>query len=220
MKRRILLGCCFLAVAVQIFAQSATTVVENDQVKVLTVTVQPHQKTRLHDHKVNRVMVYLQPGGQTIDYQDGKKVVLDWKKGEAKWSPASGMHIAEITSDNPVTIVEIELKRAGTPAKAGVSPLDPVKVDPKHYKVEFENNQVRVIRVTIGPKDSIPMHEHVLNRVVTYLTDQNAEAVTADGKVEHSSHRKGDVSWGGAVKHREQNLSETPLEVLVVELKG
>ena len=66
-------------------AQTARTVVENDQVKVLSVDVAPHQKTRLHDHKVNRVMIYLQPGMQKIDYQDGKKTVLNWKAGDAKW---------------------------------------------------------------------------------------------------------------------------------------
>ena len=42
------------------------------------------------------------------------------------------MHITEITSDQPVTIVELELKNAGTSAKAGSQALDPLKVDPKH----------------------------------------------------------------------------------------
>ncbi|MSO23501.1 MAG: hypothetical protein EXQ58_09670 [Acidobacteria bacterium] len=40
-------------------ARTARTGVDIDQVKVLSVDVAPHQKTRLHDHKVNRVMIYL-----------------------------------------------------------------------------------------------------------------------------------------------------------------
>ena len=28
---------------------------------------------------------------------------------------------------------------------------DATKVDPKHYKVEFENDEVRVLRITYGP---------------------------------------------------------------------
>ena len=201
-------------------AQTARTVVENDQVKVLSVDVAPHQKTRLHNHKVNRVMIYLQPGMQKIDYQDGKKTVLNWKAGEAKWSPASGMHVAEITSDQPVTIVEVELKNAGTNAKAGSQALDPLKVDPKHYKIEFENAQVRVFRVRLGPKESIPLHEHALNRVVTYLTNQKVKIRTPDGKSELSQHQAGDASWGGPAKHTEENLNDSPMEALVVELKG
>ena len=205
---------------VSFLAQTARTVVENDQVKVLSVDVAPHQKTRLHDHKVNRVMIYLQPGMQRIDYQAGKKTVLNWEAGEAKWSPASGMHIAEITSDQPVTIVEIELKNAGTTAKAGSQALDPLKVDPKHYKMEFENAQVRVFRVKLGPKESIPLHEHALNRVVTYLTSQKVKITTPDGKSEISQHQPGDASWGGPAKHTEENLNDSLMEALVVELKG
>jgi len=201
-------------------AQTARTVIENDQVKVLSVDVAPHQKTRLHDHKVNRVMIYLQPGMQKIDYQDGKKAILNWKAGEAKWSPASGMHIAEITSDQPVTIVEVELKNAGSSVKAGSQALDPLKVDPKHYKMVFENAQVRVFRVKLGPKESIPLHEHALNRVVTYLTSQKVKVTTPDGKSELSQHQAGDASWGGPAKHTEENLNDSPMEALVVELKG
>src|SRR5216684_2803592 len=140
-----------LAIAAALQAQTSRTPIDNDQVKVLQVLVEPHQKTRLHEHTVNRVMIYLQPGRQNFSYQDGKKIVLSWKAGEAKWSPASGMHVAEISTDNPVTIVEIELKKPGGTAKTVAGALDQVKVDPKHYSVEFENDQVRVLRVKIGP---------------------------------------------------------------------
>ena len=219
--KRLILSCCFcLALSVFTPAQTSHTNIDNDQAKVLSVTVEPHQKTPVHQHVVNRVMIYLQAGRQNIDYQDGKKVLLDWKAGEAMWSPASGMHVAEITSDRPVTIVEVELKNPGSSAKAGTSSLDPVKLDSKHYQVEFENDQVRVLRVRIGAKETAPMHEHVLNRVVTYLTDQNFTVTTAEGKVQSVEHKAGEISWGGPAKHKEENLSDKPFEALVVELKG
>jgi hypothetical protein len=40
------------------------------------------------------------------------------------------------------------LKKPGT-GKAVTGRLDPIKTDPKHYKLEFENAQVRVLRVKI-----------------------------------------------------------------------
>lgn len=203
--------------AALVFAQTSQTVIDNEDVKVLKVTVQPHQKTRLHQHTVNRVMVYLQPGSQTLEYQDGRKNMLHWKAGEAKWSPASGMHIAEITSSQPVTIVEIELKKPG--AAHSSSPLDPVKVDPGHYQVELENAQVRILRVHIPGHGVAPLHEHSLNRVVTYLTAQDFRVTSAGGKVEHVAHPAGDVTWSGLAKHKEENLSASPFEVLVVEVK-
>jgi len=210
----------FLLAAAAAFSAETTTPLDNDEVKVLKVTQDPHVKTGLHQHKINRVMIYLQAGRQTIEQQDGKKVMMDWKPGEAKWSPAGGMHTAEITSDKPVTIVEVELKKAGSSAKAPASPLDPVKLDPKSYKVEFENDQVRVLRVKIGAHKTVPLHEHLLNRVVVYITDQNFRVTTPDGKVETPQHKAGEVSWGTPTKHKEENLSDKPFEVLVVELKS
>ena len=203
------------------FSAETTTPIDNDQVKVLKVTQDPHVKTRLHQHKINRVMIYLQAGRQTIEPQGGKAVMMDWKPGEAKWSPAGGMHTAEITSDKPVTIVEVELKKPASSVRPPASPLDPVKVDPKSYKVELENDQVRVLRVKIGPHQTIPLHEHMLNRVVVYITDQNFRVTTPDGKAEAVQHKAGDVSWGGGpAKHKEENLSARPFEVVVVELKS
>ena len=35
---------------------------------------------------------------------------------------------------------------------------DPLKVDPKHYKVEFENDRVRVLRITYGPREKSVIH--------------------------------------------------------------
>ncbi|MFQ5845458.1 MAG: hypothetical protein ACE5JG_10785, partial [Planctomycetota bacterium] len=46
---------------------------------------------------------------------------------------------------------------------------DPVTVDPKHYKLEFENDQVRVLRISYGPHEKSVMHEH-LPGVEVFLT--------------------------------------------------
>lgn len=201
-------------------AQDPRVPIENDKVKVLKVTQAPHTKTRLHKHDMNRVMIYLQPGKQVIDYQGAKAITLNWKPGEALWSPAAGMHIAEIVSDNPVTIVELELKNRGVKEKVAGTAIDPLKVDRKHYRVEFENDQVRVIRVKIGPKESVPMHEHSLDRVVVYLTDQDFRITGADGKAVAAKHKAGDVGFSGPARHKEENLSDQAFEIVVVELKG
>jgi len=38
------------------------------------------------------------------------------------------------------------------------SAQDAAKVDPKHYKVEFENSQVRILRIHYGPHEKSVMH--------------------------------------------------------------
>ena len=79
-------------------------------------------------------------------------------------------------------------------------------VDGGHYKVEFENEQVRVLRVHYGPREKGQMHEHILNRVVLYLNDQTA--AKAD-----------EVRMAGAVTHTEENAADQPADRIAVELK-
>src|SRR5260370_41105238 len=97
-----------LATAATLAAQNPTPI-DNDQVKVIVVKEQPHKKTSLHQHKVNRVMIYLNAGTQDFEYPDKSKSTLLFIAGAALWSPAGGMHIGEITSEIPVGIVEVEL---------------------------------------------------------------------------------------------------------------
>ncbi len=207
------------ATVTALVAQTQAPPIDNDQVRVITAHEQPHVKTALHEHKFNRVMIYLQPGRQEIISQDGAKTVLNFKAGEVKWSPVSGMHTAEVVSNAPVTIIELEIKKEGN-GKTADSRLDPLKVDPQDYKLEFENSQVRVVRVRMAAHHQVPLHEHSLNRVVVYLTDQNTRTTTQDGKVETVQHKAGEASWGGPVTHKEENLLDGPFEVVVVEFKS
>jgi quercetin dioxygenase-like cupin family protein len=95
---------------------------------------------------------------------------------------------------------------------------DPVKVDAKHYKVEFENEQVRVLRATYGPHEKSMMHEHP-DLVAIFVTDGNLKFATADGKSETRQVKAGQTLWNPATKHLPENLSDKPFEVILVELK-
>jgi quercetin dioxygenase-like cupin family protein len=129
------------------------------------------------------------------------------------------MHSPEVVSDNPFNIIEVELKQPGT-GKPIESKLDPIKVDPKHYKVEFENPQVRVIRAKVEPHGKTPMHEHSLNRITVFLTDQDFRVTDSHGKTDLVKHKAGDAAWGAPVTHTEENLSDQPFEVIAIELKN
>jgi len=208
-----------LTTAAALVAATPQTLLDNDQVKVIKVTDEPHVKNAPHQHTSNRVMIYLQAGRQEI-VADGKKTTPEWKAGEVRWSPSTGMHTSEVVSANPVTIIELEIKKPADPAKTATAALDPLKAAPQLYKLEFENPQVRVFRVKMPPHVKVPLHEHVLNRVVVYMTDQNTSTTPEGGKTEVGSHKAAEASWGGPAKHREENLSDKPFEAVVVELKN
>jgi uncharacterized RmlC-like cupin family protein len=210
--------CCAILGAITV--EPSATLLENEQVKVIRALEKPHVKGKFHAHAQNRVLIYLQPGRKRFEYQDGRQAeVFDWKAGEVKWSPANGMHSPEVLSDGAFNIVEIELKTPGT-EKAISSNLDPIKIDPKHYKLEFENAQVRVLRVKIEAHGTAPMHEHSLNRVTVFLTDQEFRVKDTHGKNEIMKHRAGEAVWGTPTTHTETNLSNHPFEVVAIELKS
>ncbi|HVW85735.1 MAG TPA: hypothetical protein VHB50_13695 [Bryobacteraceae bacterium] len=204
--------------ALLLAVETVKTPVNNDDVRVLDVVLQPHEKTKMHEHKVNRVMIYRNAGSQNFEYENGKHAVLNFKENEVKWSPMGGKHIAEVATEKPLNLIEIELKKPGAGRKV-TTDLDPLKIDRKHYRLEFENDQVRVFRVKIGPHESTPLHEHQLNRINLYLTDAAVRVTSADGKVDLTPHKAGDIVQGGAAKHREENTTDKPVEVIVTELK-
>jgi mannose-6-phosphate isomerase-like protein (cupin superfamily) len=193
--------------------------IDNDQVRVLFVTSPVGAKSQMHDHKVNRVMVYLDEGTMTLTTADGKVEKLKFKANQPLWSPASGMHISENTSKHPVRIVEIELKKSSGASQSVGGDLDPVKVDPKRYKVLFENDQVRVVHARYAPHEKGVLHEHVLNRVVVFLRETKLRVTSPTGEEKLIQSPAGDITWGGYAKHIEENLSDLPFEVIVTELK-
>ena len=196
----------------------SAVLIENNEVKVARALERAQVPGKFHQHEMNRVMVYLQPGRQRFEYQDGRQpAVFDWKAGQVVWSPPSGMHSPEVL-DHDFNIIEIELKTPGTDKPISGN-LDPLKVDPGHYTLEFENPQVRVLRVRIPPHGVAPMHAHSTDRVTVFLTDQNFQAKDSAGKVATVEHKAGDVAWGTPIEHSEQNLSDQPFEAVSVEIK-
>lgn len=198
---------------------ASETLIDNDQVRVVRATDPPHVRGAAHRHQFNRVMIYLQAGRQEF-VSEGKTSVAEWKAGEVKWSPAGPTHTSEIVSSEPVTMIEIEIKKPGDPARTADCPMHPLRVAPQQATLEFENPQVRVYRVKLGPREKLPMHEHVLNKISVNLTPQNERVITAAGQSEVVNHPSPTATWSGPVKHREESLTGRPMETIVVELKN
>jgi quercetin dioxygenase-like cupin family protein len=196
----------FAAVSLCLWCQTPSNVkIDSPQARVLVVTEQPHQLSALHEHSMNRVMIYLGGGQMMRTTPDGKVQKLEFRAGEVRWSPAEGPHQTEYIADHPFQIVEIELKNKPQ-ASLTMPAIDPLKADPKHYSLEFENDQVRVLRVRFGPHEKGVLHEHKLNHIVVYLTDQ------ARGKA-------GEVRLDEPMTHTEENPLDHAVERIAVDLK-
>jgi quercetin dioxygenase-like cupin family protein len=96
---------------------------------------------------------------------------------------------------------------------------DAAKVDAKHYKVEFENDQVRVLRVTYGAKEKSTMHSHP-DAVAVFLTDGKVKFSMPDGKSQDTTVKPGQAQFTPANTHLPENVDDKPFELVLVELKG
>jgi len=96
---------------------------------------------------------------------------------------------------------------------------DPVAVSPKIYQVVIDNPQVRVLRVVAAPGAKTAMHQHPDNMTVL-LTNGKMDFTDGDGKTQTVEMKAGEAMWSNAQKHMGVNTGTTPLEAIVVELKG
>ena len=95
---------------------------------------------------------------------------------------------------------------------------DPVAVSPQQYKLEIENSWVRVLRMTQGPRQKTPTHS-LPAAVIVYLTDAHERITTPVGPAQEVTRKAGDVIYVEAATEAEENLSEAPMQAVVVELK-
>ena len=119
----------------------------------------------------------------------------------------------------PLTLALLAL---GVTASAAAQ--DPVKVDPKHYQVVFEDAQIRVLRITYGPHEKSVMHEHPVGGCVILLSPGQTRFHTPDGKYTDNTFKAGDVNCTpagpGTNKHNPENMAAAPFSAVLVERKA
>ena len=89
---------------------------------------------------------------------------------------------------------------------------------PKNVKVEFENAQVRVMRVTLAPHEKLDLHE-VRDLVNVPLTDYSVVHTGPDGKAKEFPRKTGNPEWvpGG---ERVVEAGDKPVQSILVEIKS
>ncbi len=103
-------------------------------------------------------------------------------------------------------------------AAAPLHAQDPTATDPKHYKLELENDHARVLHVTVEPNGKVELHE-LNGAVVVPLIDYESTLKTADGKSVLVERKIGKAAWvpaGG----REIEAGPKGVEALLIEIKS
>lgn len=97
---------------------------------------------------------------------------------------------------------------------------DAVKVSPQFYRhTGVDNDRVRVVEYQIKPGQHEPLHSHPAS-VAYVISGGTLRTTDANGKANIGTLRAGDVHWrDGNVVHSVENVGDTELRALIVELK-
>lgn len=196
------------------------------------VKVDPHVKVEFENAQV-RVTRQTYPAGftapththalpsATVDLTDSKQRADDGTVNERKrW--ASRFSEPNTVPHKAVYLTASESIRVELKGPAGASIPVPstnaTVVDPAHHKVEFENDRIRIVRMTYPAGYKNPMHSH-LPGVSIALTATGVHTWSADGKETDAQTVAHSASWSEGSTHANEVRGKSPLELVRVELK-
>jgi beta-alanine degradation protein BauB len=96
---------------------------------------------------------------------------------------------------------------------------DAVKVDPSHYKVVFENESVRVLKIGYAPGGKSTMHQHP-DSIVIPLSPSKVRFGLPDGKTQDSELANEMPQYMPAGTHNPTNVGTGAVDALLIEFKS
>ena len=97
-------------------------------------------------------------------------------------------------------------------------PRDIVRVASTHVRVDFENDRTRVLRLTLGAGESIPLHDDRAG-VLVCIAGCRIRFTMPDGKTQDVELKAGETRWLPDARRVTRNLADGPVEMLYIESK-
>jgi hypothetical protein len=170
---------------------------ENEYVRLVNVTPAPGEAAPRYTPASQRAVA--------IDFND---------RGRARYFEG-GPPEQQSRTEKPIRELRVELKSA---PRAEAAPLDAVRLQPWRFKVEFENDHVRIVRLRFEAREKGIMVHHP-PRVLATITDVAVKLKFADGHTDERSAPAGVAAWLEAETLQTENARDEPLEVVLVEPK-
>jgi hypothetical protein len=96
---------------------------------------------------------------------------------------------------------------------------DATKVEPRHYKLAFENDKVQVVYIQYGPHEKSRLHSHPQG-VVVNITEAHLRFTDENGKTQDVYSKPGEARWFPPFRHTVENLGETSYSGVYIAVKG
>jgi len=202
---------------------------ENDWVKVLRVHYAAKEKIPEHDHPATAAAyVYLNDSGPVIFKHVGLSygpVTRSAVKARSfrVWYAVKETHEVENTGDTPSDSVRIEFKTEPVNARSLHGKFQPEEypLDENYQKVQFENEQIRVIRLAVAPRKKLAFSTAANEpALVVALTPASFEFKKGKARPSKLSLDAGKAEWldQGSVAEF-VNTGGAPAEMLRFDLK-
>ena len=141
-------------------------------------------------------------------------------------SLATGLLLVACSKQEPEAVTESGPADAAAPAEQSIrgpdageaGGVDPTVADPAHYSAEFENDQVRILRIAYGPGEASGMHYHP-DSVAVFLTDHLVGMTMPDGSTTEIPASAGDAMFIPGGEHLPKNIAGSGWELVLIELK-
>ncbi|HJY87870.1 MAG TPA: hypothetical protein VKE24_13625 [Candidatus Acidoferrales bacterium] len=186
-------------------------IIENDSVRVLDLNIPAAAKTAVHSHP-DLVAIVLEPTTIRWTRPDGKSEQSGpgFTRGSVLYMP-SETHISENIGTTSVHVILVEFKKPAPILWRNPS-------FPAPYKHVAENPHATVFEAIVAPGGAVPKHTHG-DDIIVSLTDATAEVTDEKGKKQAVTFKKDTATYAGLVTHSWVNTGQTPVHLIVVELK-
>ena len=95
---------------------------------------------------------------------------------------------------------------------------DALAVDPKHYRLDLENDRVRVLRLSLQGDEAVPVHDDRAGLLVC-VNECHLRFTRPDGRVQDIHLQAGETRWVSEETRSAKNLSPALMEMLYIEMK-
>jgi len=193
---------------------------DNRFVHVLRISIPPHGIASLKASSVEGIAVSLREGVLKITSDKGTSEQWTTNAGSVFRLQADTAY--SLTNQNDVAVelqvAELLGSRRIDQLRVPHTSYDPVNVDPRHFQTIFENEQLRVLRVSIQPSAETEDVQFSAGPLIT-LQDSYSTSTGRDGKVRDDHRGAGSVSWEQSGLHSIKNAGDKPIDSLLLELK-
>jgi quercetin dioxygenase-like cupin family protein len=195
----------------------ATTVIDNERVRVWDITLAQGQSTEFGRHEYDFVTMFL-VGGQFRTTSENGATVTERRFGEAVYSHKGAKQEEELIAGGPARLIAVELKDHSEPRYPNTSGYPLAFPRPGSRKV-LDNERVVVWNYSWALNTPTPMHFHDKDIVVVYRYDGSLKSTTPDAKSVVNDYKSGSIWFNRGDRVHFETLVKGRQSAIMVELK-